>query len=120
MKRKLAEQECISAKRCKNNDDTLCNFGKRSSIVCQIAQNESDLFRRWKTKCFEKFKIKKLGVQDESLTAKYTDICFSVLDEISLEGLDGITLEGKFMFCYNTAHTYTVLFSTMETFIYIY
>lgn len=108
-KRKLStEQECVATKQCKyNEDESLCNITEQTPVV-QIAERsdavESDMLNPWKSKCFEKFKIKKVSVQDEGFTARYTDFCFSVLDEICLEGLDGITLEGNSCLVSNTMH----------------
>lgn len=99
-KRKLGpEHECIVTKRCKyNEDETLCNDVNQAPVVYETQRSsidKPDTYNHWRTKCSEKVKIKKVNVLDEGFTARYTDMYFSILDEVSLEGLDGITLEGR-------------------------
>lgn len=45
-------------------------------------------------KCFKSFKLKELSIYDDITVAHPNDLYFTIIDEISLEGLDGITLEG--------------------------
>lgn len=99
-KRKVsAEQHFKATKRCKHEGDAMLrNFMKQIGMLNETGQNninESDLFFQWKSKCFDTFTIKTFNMQDEQLTPRRTDFYFTILDEISLEGLDGITLEGS-------------------------
>lgn len=70
----------------------------RTSDNLVNSSNEEDaaeIANQFASKCREAVQPKYLkGDLDSKVTLQYFDLTFTVIDEISLEGLDGITLEG--------------------------
>lgn len=56
----------------------------------------SDIVNQFSSKCKKTTHLRNIKGSVDQLVLQHFDLAFTVTDEIALEGLDGITLEGNF------------------------
>lgn len=101
----------------------LDTYDKVSEQVASDNEDVTELANQFMEKCRNTSGNIMLKNDIEHLTLQYFDLGFNVIDEVALEGLDGITLEGEKVLIYIIAESilkkkkkkYTCDFSFVET-----